>query len=155
MPGVSKGLQASICASPHQDLPLWKANRHQTASILYPPQKAAPCWKSKLGRTTEAAEAEPGRILHQYQHWVQIPKSTTFPANLPLSHTANSPCLSCSERKTVLMNCLINHSSFLFSILPLRNMVKMLPTVWKCLAQRGWELLALLGTCEFVVGGLY
>lgn len=139
-------------ASPHQDLSLWKIKRHQASSTFYPLQKAAPCWKSKLGRTTEAGEAKPGRST---KHWVQIPTSITFSANLAHSHTAHSPCLSCSERKTVLMNCLINHSSFLFSISPLGNMVKTLPTVWKCLAWRGWELLVLLGTCEFVVGGLY
>lgn len=43
------------------------------------------------------------------------------------------------------MNSLIKHVSFLFSIFPLSNRVKIFPAVWKWSAGRGRELLTLLG----------
>lgn len=75
---------------------------------------------------------------------MQISTQITFFANLAHSHTANGPCLHCFERRIVLMNSLIKHVSFLFSIFPLSNMVKIFPAVWKWLAGRGRELLTLL-----------
>lgn len=113
------------------------------SSILYPPQKAALCLKSKVGRTTNTAGADPGKA-NSTRHWVQISTQMTFFANLAHSHIANGLCLHCSERRTVLMNSLIKRVSFLFSIFPLSNMVKIFPAVWKWLAGRGRELLTLL-----------
>lgn len=115
------------------------------SSVLHPPSESCPTLEEQTGKDNKRSRGWPWQNQQHPLHWPQISMPMTFFANLARWHTANGPRLHCSERRIVSMNSLIKHVSFLFSIFPLSNRVKIFPAVWKWLAGRGDEFPTLLG----------